>query len=63
MNKRKEIKPHKCKFARGFVMEDYLIWECVYGCGEQELEHFSEMNDDSWKWVKEYFQRDRRDDD
>lgn len=45
------------EFIMTSVSEDYLVWVCV-ACCKTRLEHFSEMDDESWEWTKRYFRRE-----
>jgi len=46
------------EFERSWVTECYLFWECKK-CKAQEIEHFAEMDDESWEWVKFHFRESK----
>lgn len=48
----------KCKseLVRSHVTDSYLMWKCENDCEYiDELQHFSDMSNESWEWVKDYF--------
>jgi hypothetical protein len=53
--------PEKCPcgylLKRNHLCEDYRVWVCEGPLRHNELEHFSEMNDEGWEWVRNYYAR------
>jgi hypothetical protein len=43
--------------VRDRVADEYLYWNCPICESIIELEHLSDINDESWVWVKNYFKK------
>jgi hypothetical protein len=49
-----------CKkgIKRSHTCEDYVIWMCEStNCTNQELEHFSDLDDEGWIWLRESYKK------
>jgi hypothetical protein len=48
------------QLTQDHCVEDYLAWKCSdQSCPGSDLEHFSEMSDESWEWVKQHMRKPR----
>ena len=44
---------------RDHVCEEYVVCLCDNSkCSRSEMEHFSEMDDDGWAWLREQYKRE-----
>lgn len=59
-------KPPTCEdcgkpLNRDHITEDYVFWECAHNdCHSGEMEHFSELDDEGWEWVRAYYQKESK---
>jgi len=46
------------KMHRHHVCEDYVVWMCDNGdCPQQDLEEFGDLDDEGWKWLRDFYKR------